>query len=60
VNAVNVGRKREGKNTKEIASFLDRSVKTVGTHRVNIMRKLKVDSIAEVVTYSIRNSLISQ
>lgn len=50
----------EGKNTKEKASFLDISVKTVESHRRNIMRKLNVNSIAELIKYAIRNKLISQ
>jgi DNA-binding NarL/FixJ family response regulator len=49
----------EGKNTKEIASTLDISVKTVETHRRQIMQKLKLTSIAEMTRYAIREGVTS-
>jgi DNA-binding NarL/FixJ family response regulator len=48
----------DGKSNREIASRLEISVKTVETHRSSIMRKLKLNSITELVRYSIRNKLI--
>jgi len=45
----------EGKSTKEVASHLDLSVKTAETHRSNIMRKLKLHSVSELVLYAVRN-----
>jgi DNA-binding NarL/FixJ family response regulator len=48
----------EGKANKEVATALDISVKTVETHRATIMRKLEIDSIADLVRYAIRNQLI--
>ncbi len=48
----------EGKSSKEVASVLNLSVKTAETHRSNIMRKLKVHSIGELVLYAIRNNII--
>jgi len=48
----------EGKVSKEIAAKLGLSVKTVDTHRSNIMRKLSVHSIAELVLYAVRNEII--
>ncbi len=48
----------EGKANKEVAAALDISVKTVETHRATIMRKLELDSIADLVRYAIRNGLI--
>jgi DNA-binding NarL/FixJ family response regulator len=48
----------EGKSNKEAATALDISVKTVETHRATIMRKLEIDSIADLVRYAIRNHLI--
>ena len=47
----------EGKNTKEIASSLHVSVKTVETHRNKIMEKLDIRSIAELTKYAIRERL---
>jgi DNA-binding NarL/FixJ family response regulator len=48
----------EGKSSKEVAVTLDLSVKTAETHRANIMRKLNVHSVTEVVRYAIRNEII--
>jgi DNA-binding NarL/FixJ family response regulator len=48
----------EGCTNKLVASRLGISVKTAETHRARIMRKLKVDSVADVVRYAIRNGLI--
>jgi DNA-binding NarL/FixJ family response regulator len=48
----------EGRSNKEVAAALDISVKTVETHRAAIMRKLEIDSIADLVRYAIRNHLI--
>ena len=49
----------EGKTNKEVGEFLQISVKTAETHRARIMRKLKIDSVAELVRYAIRNGIIS-
>lgn len=48
----------EGKSTKEVAVHLDLSVKTAETHRSNIMRKLKLHSVSELVLYAVRNNII--
>lgn len=47
----------EGKSTKEIASQLKISVKTIETHRKQIMDKLDIHSIAELTKYAIREGL---
>ena len=48
----------EGKTAKEVASVLGIAIKTSDTHRTNIMRKLNVHSVAELVRYAIRNRLV--
>jgi DNA-binding NarL/FixJ family response regulator len=48
----------EGKSSKEVAVALNISVKTVETHRNNIMRKLDCHSVTELVRYAIRNHVI--
>jgi DNA-binding NarL/FixJ family response regulator len=47
----------EGRSTKEIASQLSISVKTVETHRKQVMDKLKIRSVAELTKYAIREGL---
>jgi DNA-binding NarL/FixJ family response regulator len=49
----------EGKTTKQIASCLYVSVKTIETHRKKIMDKLGFKSIAELTKYAIREGLTS-
>ena len=49
----------EGFATKEIASRLHVSVKTVETHRRQLMEKLQLYSVAEVTKYAIREGLTS-
>ncbi len=49
----------EGRSTKQIASNLNVSVKTVETHRRRIMEKLDIHSVAELTKYAIREGLTS-
>jgi DNA-binding NarL/FixJ family response regulator len=49
----------EGKSTKEIAGALDLSVKTVETHRAQIMSRLQIRDVAGLVRYAIRMGLVS-
>jgi DNA-binding CsgD family transcriptional regulator len=48
----------EGNSNKEVAARLDISVKTVETHRANIMRKLELHSISDLVRYAVRNNIL--
>jgi DNA-binding NarL/FixJ family response regulator len=48
----------EGSNSKEVARTLHLSVKTVETHRSNIMRKMGFHSLADLVRYAIRNNIV--
>jgi DNA-binding NarL/FixJ family response regulator len=48
----------EGKSSKEVAVALRLSVKTAETHRSNIMRKLELHSVSELVRYAVRNKII--
>jgi DNA-binding NarL/FixJ family response regulator len=50
----------EGLSTKEIASSLKMSVRTVETHRHAVAEKLDLHSIAELTRYALRQGLISQ
>ena len=49
----------EGRSTKEIAGCMSVSVKTIETHRHNIMEKLNLRSIAELTKYAIREGVTS-
>lgn len=49
----------EGKSSKEVATRCGISVKTAETHRANIMRKLEIHSVSELVRYAIRNHIIT-
>jgi DNA-binding NarL/FixJ family response regulator len=69
--AVSVGRDRltprerevvqmlaEGRSSKEVAVALGLSVKTAETHRSNIMRKLQLHSVSDLVLYAVRNNIV--
>ncbi|MDC4225796.1 MAG: response regulator transcription factor [Candidatus Manganitrophus sp.] len=49
----------EGQSTKEIAHQLDLSVKTIETHRAQLMRRLGIYDIAGLVRCAIRMGLIT-
>jgi len=48
----------EGKSSKEVAVVLGLSVKTAETHRSNIMRKLELHSVSDLVLYAVRNNIV--
>lgn len=49
----------DGKSTKQAARLLNVSVKTIETHRRNLMEKLQIDNVAELTKYAIRQGLCS-
>jgi two-component system response regulator NreC len=48
----------EGKSAKEVAGLLDLSVRTVESHRFNLMRKIGVHNKVELLTYALREKII--
>ena len=49
----------EGKTVKHIASQLYLSIRTVHTHRTKIMKKLNIESVAELTKYALREGMTS-
>jgi DNA-binding NarL/FixJ family response regulator len=49
----------EGKTNRQIAEILHVSLKTVETHRQQIMNKLEIHNIVELTKYAIREGLAS-
>jgi DNA-binding NarL/FixJ family response regulator len=49
----------EGKSTREIAERLHLSVKTVETHRAQIMQRLEIYDVAGLTRYALRTGIIS-
>jgi DNA-binding NarL/FixJ family response regulator len=49
----------EGRTTKDIAQLLDLSIKTIETHRTELMKRLNIHDVAGLVRYAIRRGLIS-
>lgn len=48
----------EGKSSKEVAVIHNIALKTAETHRMNLMRKLNLHSICDLVHYAVRNRII--
>lgn len=48
----------EGRSSKEVAALLGISVKTVESHRTNVMRKLRIRSVSQLVRYAVRNGIV--
>jgi DNA-binding NarL/FixJ family response regulator len=49
----------EGKTNKEVAAALGIGLKTVETHRMNLMSKLGLHSVVDLVRYAIRNGIVA-
>jgi DNA-binding NarL/FixJ family response regulator len=49
----------EGKSNKDVAHLLNLSVYTVETHRANIMEKLNLRGVPELILYAVRKGIIS-
>ena len=50
----------EGYRTREIATYLSLSPKTVEKHRTNLMKKLNLHNVSAVTAYAIANGFITQ
>jgi len=48
----------DGYKNREVAEKLQISVKTVETHRANIMNKLALRNLAELIRYAIQKGLV--
>jgi DNA-binding NarL/FixJ family response regulator len=48
----------EGESTKEIAHRLNVSVKTVESHRLQLMERLGINDVAGLVRYAVRSGLV--
>lgn len=49
----------EGKSNKELAGRLNLSIYTIETHRSNLMEKLNLHGIPELILYAVRKGIIS-
>lgn len=49
----------EGKSNKDVANMLNLSVYTVETHRGNMMEKLGLHTVPELILYAVRKGVIS-
>jgi DNA-binding NarL/FixJ family response regulator len=50
----------EGRSTKEIAFTLDLSVKTVETHRRQLMERLQIFDVPGLVRFALRHRVVSE
>ena len=47
----------EGQSNKRLANTLGIGLETVETHRASVMRKLDIDTAAQLVRYAVRNGV---
>jgi DNA-binding NarL/FixJ family response regulator len=48
----------EGKSISDIAERLNLSVKTVSTHKANILQKMQLETTAEMIRYALAHGLV--
>jgi DNA-binding NarL/FixJ family response regulator len=48
----------QGKSNKEVATELNISLRTAETHRANIMNKLQLHSVQDLVRYAVKNKMV--
>lgn len=48
----------EGRSTREIAETLVVSIKTIETHRANLMNKLQIHNLPDLTRYAIRKGIV--
>jgi two-component system, NarL family, response regulator NreC len=48
----------QGRSNKEVAGALGISIRTAENHRANVLRKLRLNSLADLVHYAIRNGIV--
>lgn len=48
----------DGLSTREIAEKLFVSIKTIGTHKQHILKKLKLKSVTDMVKFAIRSGIV--
>jgi len=48
----------DGKQNKLIAEALDKSVRTVETHRFNIMKKMSVNNAIDMINKAVKENLV--
>jgi DNA-binding NarL/FixJ family response regulator len=49
----------QGQSTKEIAWSLDLSVKTIETHRLQLMQRIGIRDVAGLTLYAVKNQLVA-
>ena len=50
----------EGKSVSDIAGRLNLSVKTVSTHKANIMQKMRMETVGELIRYALAHRLVEE